>query len=82
VSIENCGAVTNRERNESMRNYNDNLGKMCKHIRNCLSISQKTLAIIIGSNQTEVSFIERGFIPENPRKIEIIEILYYGLTAN
>lgn len=45
-------------------------------LREYLQISQREFAKIIGSNQTEVSFIERGFIPENSGKIKIIESLY------
>ena len=33
-----------------------------------MGISQKQLAEMIGSNQTEVSFIERGFIPHASEK--------------
>lgn len=39
------------------------LKEKCKAIRNKLNLSQKQLAILIGSTQTEISFIERGFIP-------------------
>lgn len=52
------------------------LSEMCKEIRRVLRISQKKLAEMIGSNQTEVSFIERGFIPEKTKKIEAIHILF------
>ena len=38
-------------------------------------MGQKQLAEMIGTNQTEVSFIERGFIPLNPEKqIKILKI--------
>lgn len=38
-------------------------------------MSQKQLAEMIGSNQTEVSFVERGFIPPAPEKqIAILKI--------
>ena len=40
---------------------------MCKEIRKELNISQKKLAILLDTNQTEISFIERGFIPSDER---------------
>ena len=44
------------------------LADMAKTIRQETGMSQKQLGEMIGSNQTEVSFIERGFIPLNPEK--------------
>ena len=44
------------------------LANMAKSIRQETGMSQKKLAEMIGSNQTEVSFIERGFIPPRTRK--------------
>lgn len=44
------------------------LADMTKTIRRETGMSQKQLAEMIGSNQTEVSFIERGFIPSAPEK--------------
>lgn len=48
-----------------------------KFIRAKRNITQYQMAKIIGSNQTEISFIERGFIPENSNKIRAIEELYF-----
>ena len=39
------------------------LANMAKAIRQETGISQKQLAEMIGTNQTEVSFIERGVYP-------------------
>lgn len=51
------------------------LADMAKAIRQEKGMSQKQLAEMIGSNQTEVSFIERGFIPLDPEKqIAILNI--------
>lgn len=51
------------------------LADMTKTIRQETGMSQKQLAEMIGSNQTEVSFIERGFIPPAPEKqIAILKI--------
>ena len=51
------------------------LANMAKTIRQETGISQKQLAEKIGTNQTEVSFIERGFIPSAPEKqIAILKI--------
>ena len=52
------------------------LANMAKAIRQETGISQKQLAEMIGSNQTEVSFIERGFIPLNPEKQIAIENIF------
>ena len=51
------------------------LANMAKAIWQETGMSQKQLAEMIGSNQTEVSFIERGFIPLDPEKqIAILKI--------
>lgn len=51
------------------------LANMAKAIRQEAGMSQKQLAEKIGTNQTEVSFIERGFIPPAPEKqIAILKI--------
>lgn len=51
------------------------LANMAKAIRQETGMSQKQLAEKIGTNQTEVSFIERGFIPPAPEKqIAILKI--------
>ena len=52
------------------------LANMAKTIRQETGMSQKQLAEMIGSNQTEVSFIERGFIPLNPEKQIAIENIF------
>lgn len=48
--------------------------EMCKAIRKELGISQYKIADLIGTNQTTVSFIERGFIP-NPKVVVAIRKL-------
>ena len=53
------------------------LADMTKTIRQETGMSQKQLAEMIGSNQTEVSFIERGFIPPPaPEKQIAIENIF------
>ena len=52
------------------------LANMAKAIRQETGMSQKQLAEMIGTNQTEVSFIERGFIPLNPEKQIAIENIF------
>ena len=52
------------------------LADMAKTIRQETGISQKQLAEMIGTNQTEVSFIERGFIPPAPEKQIAIENIF------
>lgn len=49
---------------------------MVRAIREEQGISQRVFAQMIGSNQTEVSFIERGFIPESEAKLEAIRKIY------
>lgn len=56
------------------------LAEKCKYIRNKMHINQRTLAGMIGTNQTEVSFMERGFIPEDPQKIYEVENLWQQMT--
>lgn len=48
----------------------------CFMVRSKLELSQKLFAKLIDSNQTEISFIERGFIPEDKQKIYMIDKLY------
>lgn len=31
---------------------------------------------MIGTNQTEISFVERGFIPDDYKKVEAIQNIY------
>lgn len=52
------------------------LADMAKTIRQETGMSQKQLGEMIGSNQTEVSFIERGFIPHAPEKQIAIENIF------
>lgn len=52
------------------------LAEMCKIARANLRLSQKNFAYLVGTNQTEISFIERGFVPENEEKIQNIQKLY------
>lgn len=52
------------------------LKEMCKRARKNMKLSQMELAKVVKSNQTEISFIERGFIPEDCRKIEKIKTIY------
>ena len=44
------------------------LKEKCKIARQYLKMSQEGFAKVIKSNQTEVSFIERGFVPEDEKK--------------
>ena len=52
------------------------LKDMCFEARRALDDSQKAFAKKIGSNQTEVSFIERGFIPEDKEKVNAIREIF------
>ena len=60
----------------SQKEENMLLADMVKTIRQETGMSQKQLGEMIGSNQTEVSFIERGFIPLNPEKQIAIENIF------
>lgn len=55
------------------------LKQMCKEIRKALGLSQKKFGLLIGATQTEVSFIEGGFIPPSTDKIEKIQKLFNEL---
>lgn len=52
------------------------LKEKCKLARKYMRMTQAEFGKVIKSNQTEVSFIERGFIPEDKRKVEKIEQIY------
>lgn len=52
------------------------LSEITKKTREALKLSQRDFALIIHSNQTEISFIERGFIPSDQEKITKIYELY------
>ena len=52
------------------------LKEKCKLARKYMRMTQEQFGKVIKSNQTEVSFIERGFIPEDKRKIDKIETIY------
>lgn len=52
------------------------LAEMCKTARQNLRLSQYKFVDLVGTNQTEISFIERGFVPENEEKIQNIQKLY------
>lgn len=52
------------------------LKEKCQQARAYLRMTQAQFGKVIKSNQPEVSFIERGFIPEDKRKGEKIEQIY------
>lgn len=54
----------------------------CKYIRKKREISQYKMANLHGTNQTEVSFIERGFVPQDEQKIQKINELYNFECSN
>lgn len=41
------------------------LKDMCFIARTSMQLSQKEFAKLVGSTQTEISFIEKGFVPDN-----------------
>ena len=52
------------------------LAEKCRYIRAAIGLSQEDLGRILGCCQGEISYIERGFIPENKDKISVINKLY------
>lgn len=50
------------------------ISEMCKTIRRERQITQYQLAALIETNQTEVSFIERGFIPSADKIVAITNL--------
>lgn len=50
------------------------ISDMCKVIRKERHITQYALADLIKTNQTEVSFIERGFIPSADKIVAITNL--------
>ena len=57
------------------------LAEKCKEIRERRKLAQWQLAKLIGTTQTEISFIEKGFIPPDNEKIRGIEKLYATLNV-
>lgn len=51
------------------------LSEICKAIRTKKHWSQYELADAVGTNQTEISFIERGFVPDDQNKVSRIMVL-------
>lgn len=45
---------------------------MTKAIREILGISQRRLSEMVGTTQSEISLIERGFVPSDPLKTQAI----------
>lgn len=52
----------------------------CYETRHVFGLSQSAFAKVIGTNQTEISFIERGFIPKQ-KQIDMIELLYFRVRG-
>lgn len=50
------------------------ISEMCKVIRKERHITQYALADLIKTNQTEISFIERGFIPSADKIVAIAQL--------
>ena len=52
------------------------LAEITKQTREAMKLSQSKFALLIQTNQTEISFIERGFVPNDQEKISKIYELY------
>ena len=52
------------------------LAEITKQTREAMKLSQSKFAQLIHTNQTEISFIERGFISNDQEKISKIYELY------
>ena len=57
------------------------LAEKCKEIRKKKGLTQRELAKLIYSTQTEISFMGKGFIPVNTGKIELLEYLYNEISV-
>lgn len=53
---------------------NSPISEMCKAIRKEQYITQEALAKLIGVNASEVSYIERGFIPDAKTVVKISDL--------
>lgn len=52
-----------------------------KKVREFMGLSQQEFStMFLNSNQTELSFIERGFIPEDKRKVKVVNNMYKTLN--
>jgi transcriptional regulator with XRE-family HTH domain len=52
------------------------LKEMCRLARKQMKLSQCEFSKLIETTQPEISYIERGFIPEDPKKILKIKSFY------
>lgn len=50
------------------------ISDMCKTIRRERHITQEFLAKSIGVHQTEISYIERGFLPDIDTLVKIVDL--------
>lgn len=55
-----------------LKRVNLNVAELCMLVREKLRLSQETIARMIESTQTEISFIERGFVPRKRHKVEAL----------
>ena len=53
---------------------NSPISEMCKAIRKEQYITQEALAKLIGVNASEVSYIERGYIPDSETVVKISDL--------
>lgn len=52
-----------------------------KKVREFMGLTQKEFGtMFLSSNQTELSFIERGFIPEDKKKVKVVNNMYKVLN--
>jgi transcriptional regulator with XRE-family HTH domain len=52
------------------------LAEMCYQARKAMKLSQKDMAKLIGCQQSEIHYIEGGYIPEENAKRELIKALW------
>ena len=57
------------------------LKEICKEVRKQKKLTQRELALLVGTSQTEISFIEGGFIPPDATKIAKLQKMFEELKG-
>ena len=57
------------------------LKEMCKTVRSKMGLTQKEFSRLIGTTQTEISFVENGFTPPHIERVTEIKKLYFEFVG-
>ena len=57
------------------------LKEICKAVRQKMGLTQREFGRLIGTTQTEISFVENGFIPPHIERVAEIQRLYHKFVG-